>query len=456
MSHIGEGRGVQDIRGGVFLSEKDIEPIARRLLASSRADDCEITIRGGEEQNLRFAHGAATTNRTLADISLRISSHVGRRISSVEIASLDEGAAQAALERSERIARGLPPDQDYVAPLGPQNYAASGRYGEATGTLGMEALAARAGEAIAQGMAAGVDTFGCAASGRRFLAIVNSAGLFAYDRRAEVEISVTARNRADTWSGWAGENALDAGLLAAGAVARRACDKAAQDETPRDPEPGRYAVIFEPDATAELARWLLRALDARATEEGRSFFSGKHDGEPLFDAKLTLFSDPADPLAPDSPIGFEGVAQRARPWIDRGVVASFYRDRAYARKTGAEAVAHPRGFHLRGGETPIEEMIRATKRGLLVTRLWYANMLDPRSLLLTGLTRDGNFVIENGKVVAPARNMRFNASLAEVFARIEALGPSRRVWSAFADAGGAAAPAMLIESFPFSSRSAGI
>ena len=101
-------------------------------------------------------------------------------------------------------------------------------------------------------------------------------------------------------------------------------------------------------------------------------------------------------------------------------------------------------------------MIRATKRGLLVTRLWYANMLDPRSLLLTGLTRDGNFVIENGKVVAPARNMRFNASLAEVFARIGALGPSRRAWSAFKHGGAAGAPAMLIESFPFTSRSAGI
>ena len=176
----------------------------------------------------------------------------------------------------------------------------------------------------------------------------------------------------------------------------------------------------------------------------------------MFDTKLTLSSDPADPLAPDSSIGFEGVAQRARPWIDRGVVASFYRDRAYARKTGTEAVAHPRGFHLRGGETPIEEMILATKSGLLVTRLWYANMLEPRSLLLTGLTRDGNFVIENGKVVAPARNMRFNASLAEVFARIEALGPSRRAWSAFKDAAAAAAPAMLIEGFPFTSRSAGI
>jgi predicted Zn-dependent protease len=442
--------------GRVFLSAQEIEPIARRLMSRSRSDACEIAISGGEEQNLRFAHGAATTNRSLADVSLRVSSHIERRVAFVEIASLDEHAALRALERSEQIVRALPPDADYVPPLGPQHYEASRRYDEKTGTLDMRALAAHAGAAIALGERRGVETFGCAASGRRFMAIVNSAGLFAYDRRAEIEISVTARNSADNWSGWAGENAIRADALDAGEVARRACEKAAYDETPRDIEPGRHLVIFEPQATAELARWLLRALDARATEEGRGYFGGKRAGERLFDAKLTLSSDPADPLAPESPIGFEGLARRARSWIDKGVVVSFYRDRAYARKTGAEAVAHPRGFRVAGGDTPIEEMIRATKSGLLVTRLWYANMLDPRSLLLTGLTRDGNFVIENGKVVAPARNMRFNASLAAVFANIGALGPSRRAWSAFADGAAASAPAMLVEGFPFTSRSAGI
>jgi predicted Zn-dependent protease len=440
----------------VFLSAQDIDPFATRLLARSRADGCEIAIRGGEEQNLRFAHGAATTNRTLSDICLRVSSHIGRRVGSVEISSLDEDAALRALERSESIARALPPDQDYVAPLGPQNYDASRRYCEATGTLRMDALAACAGAAIGEGARRGVETFGCAASGRRFIALANSAGLFAYDCCSEIELSVTARNRADDWSGWAAANEFRAESLDAAEVARRACEKAAYDERPRDLEPGRYTVIFEPAATAELARWLLRALDARVTEEGRGFFSGKCGAGPLFDAKLTLASDPCDPLTPESPIGFEGVAQRARLWIDKGEAASFYRDRAFAQKSGAEAVPHPRSFCVQGGGAPIEEMIRATRRGLLVTRLWYTNMLDPRSLLLTGLTRDGNFVVENGKVVAPARNMRFNASLAEVFAGIGALGPAQRTPSAFKDGGAASAPPMLIESFPFASKSAGI
>ena len=111
---------------------------------------------------------------------------------------------------------------------------------------------------------------------------------------------------------------------------------------------------------------------------------------------------------------------------------------------------------MEGGDASVDDMVRATRRGLLVTRLWYTNMLDPRSLLLTGLTRDGNFLIENGRVVAPARNLRFNQSLGELFARISALGATRRTWSALRDGGVAAAPPMLIESFNFSSRSGGI
>ncbi len=359
------------------------------------------------------------------------------------------------MERSEAIAGALPENPEYVAPLGPREYAKSHRYFEETGTLGLDALAARADEAITEGKRRDVAIFGCVASGRRSLAIANSAGLFAYDRRAELEVSVTARSTADDWSGWAGANEFRAKKLDAGDVARRACWKAAMKARPRELEPGRYTVIFEPDATAELARWLIRALDARIADEGRGYFSGR-SGETLFDAKLTLFSDPGDPVAPECPIGFEGVPQQARTWIERGVVASFYRDRAYAAKTHSEPVAHPRCFHATGGETSLDEMIRATKRGLLVTRLWYANMLDPRSLLLTGLTRDGNFVIENGEIVAPALNMRFNASLAETFARIAALGPSLRVWSAFNDGGASSAPPMMIESFPFASKSAGI
>jgi len=445
----------------MFLSPHDVKTVADRLLARSTADACVIGVEGGEEQSLRFARGGATTNMAVADLTVRISSHVAGRIGSVAVSCLDDDSLDIALARSEEIARLLPADPNYVAPLGPQAYARSRRYDEATGMLTLGALTEAAARVIDEGARREVETFGCAGSGRRFEALATSAGLFAYDRRSEIEISATARNRADTWSGWAGANKFCVGALDVAGVARRACDKAAHDDAPVDLDPGRYTVIFEPAATAELARWLLHMMNARAADEGRSFFSRKGGGiklgEAVFDAKLTLRSSPADPLAPEGAIGFEGVPHESRLWIENGVVSTLYRSRFWAQKTEREAVPHARCFTMGGGgDASLDDMIRATRRGVLVTRLWYTNMVDPRSLLLTGLTRDGNFLIENGRVVAPARNMRFNESLSALFARIEAMGPTERVWRAMGAGGTCAAPPMLVEGFHFSSKSSGI
>ena len=430
------------------------------MIAQSQADACEVEIQGRDEQNLRFAHGGATTNMRVAEVSLRISSHIKGRVGSVSVSSFEEDALLSALARSEAIAQVLPQDPDYVVPLGPQNYARAERYDEVAATLRLDALASWAGVVIEEGKRRGVETFGCAASGHRFRALATSEGLFVYDRASAVEISATARSVNDDWSGWAGANEFCAASLDADRVARTACKKAAQDKPPRDLDPGGHTVIFEPAATAELARWLMSSLNARAADEGRSFFSRKGGGnrrhESLFDPKLTLSSDPGDKLAPKCPIGYEGVPQSPRLWIDRGVIASLYRARAYAQRSGEDAVSHPRSFRMAGGETSLDDMIRATRRGVLVTRLWYTNMLDPRGLLLTGLTRDGNFVIENGRVVAPAGNLRFNQSLAQMFAKIGALGPTERTWSSIRDQGVVAAPPMMIENFNFASKSSGI
>jgi predicted Zn-dependent protease len=444
----------------LLLSRREARSIADRLMAGSKADGCEIVIRGGRENNLRFANGGATTNRTAEKSALRVAAHVKNRVGVVEIASFDESAGLLALAKAEEIARALPEDPDYVPPLGPQRYARSNLFCDDTAALGLDALAASAGLAIEEARTRDVAAFGQVASGASFVARATSAGLFSYERQSAIELSTTARNRSDAWSGWAGAKTIHASSLDSAALARRACDKAAWSMGPRDLEPGAWTVVFEPEATAKLASWLLDSLGARAADEGRSFFSrkggGNRRGERLFDDKLTLRSDPKDLVAPQSAIGHEGAPHRARAWIDKGRLVSLSLDRAYAKKCGAAPVPPPSSFRMEGGPIPIEEMIRATRRGLLVTRLWYTNMLDPRSLLLTGLTRDGNFLIENGRIVAPARNLRFNQSLATLFAQLEALGPAEPTWRALRDEGLSAAPPMLVSGVTFSSRSGGI
>lgn len=444
----------------MFLSPDDAKSITDRLLALSKANSCTILVDGGETQSLRFAHNSATTNVATADVSLRVKSHIGGRTGSVATASLDMGDLESALARSEEIARLLPVDPEFVAPLGSQSYTETSRYDEATGDLGLAFLADAAASAIAQGRKRAVDMFGCATSLRRFEALATSNGLFAYDRWSEIDLSTTARNQADNWSGWAGACEFAAVKLDAQDIGRRAAEKAARDTPILDLEPGRYTVILEPVAVAELARWLLWLMDARAADEGRSFFSGKGGGtklgEQLFDPKLTIRSSPRDPVAPEAAFGAEGVPHRARQWVEKGALRSLWRSRYWAEKSGEEAVPAATSFTIEGGETSIEEMIRQTRRGILVTRLWYTNLVAPRSLLLTGLTRDGNFLIENGEIVAPARNMRFNESLAAIFSRIAALGRSARVWRDMGRGAAISAPPLLVEGFEFSSKSSGI
>lgn len=444
----------------MFLSADDAKAIAEKIIARSNADACVVKIDGGEDHSLRFARGGATTNITTSETSLRISSHIGGRIGSVTTGSLDDSALDAARARSEEIARMLPVDPDYVAPLGPQQYDASARYDDNAESLRLDALAAQAARVIEQGARANVDTFGCASSARRFEALATSAGLFAYERRSEIDLSATARNKSDAWSGWAGAHEFFGARLDAATIARRACEKAAHDAEPIDLEPGDYTVVLEPAAVAELAFWVMSAMDARAADEGRSFYArpggGTLVGERLFDEKLTIRIDPADPLAPEGGVGWEGVPHRPRAFIDKGVVQTLYRSRSWAQKTDAEPVPFARNFIIEGGDASLDDMIRSVKRGILVTRIWYENIVEPKSLLLTGLTRDGNFLIENGRVTAPVRNMRFNQRLGELFGRIGALGQTERTWRAAGGGGAPAAPPMLAEKFHFSSKSSGI
>ena len=443
----------------MFLSKDDAHAIAQRIIDRSQADACSVTVDGGEDHSLRFAKGSATTNLSVDHVSIKISSHIGQRIGSVTTSLVDEASLESARRRSEQIAQMLPIDPEYIAPLGPQHYETSSRYYDNENFLDLDTLASCAQQAITQGDENNVTIFGCLNSIRRFESLTTSTGLFAFDRRSEMDLSITARTPNDDWSGWAGEHVFFPPHLNPGAISSRACKKAAFGCAPVDLEPGAYTVILEPEATAELAFWIMSAMDARAADEGRSFYArpggGTFVGEKLFDEKLTIRVDPSDALAPESAVGYEGVPHRARRFIDQGIVRTLYLSRAWAHKSGQEPVPFARNFVVDGGDMSIEDMIRATKRGVLVTRLWYTNLLDPRTLLLTGLTRDGNFLIENGRITAPARNMRFNQSLGKLFANIAALGPTQRTWRT-AGTGAPAAPPMMAHDFHFSSKSSGI
>jgi len=224
-------------------------------------------------------------------------------------------------------------------------------------------------------------------------------------------------------------------------------------------EPGRYTVVLEPTAVGNLVQLIAGAAQARAADEGRSFFSkpggGTKIGMKVVDERVTLLSDPMDPNAYGSTFGGDGLPTAPMTWIENGVVKNLAYDRFWAQKQGAQASAFSGSLRMNGGTTSVEEMIASTERGLLVTRFWYIRPVDPRTILFTGLTRDGTFLIENGKVTRAVKNLRWNESPIFMLNNIEAMGAPVRV-SASEDGGPGQAvvvPPLKVRDFTFTSLS---
>jgi predicted Zn-dependent protease len=290
--------------------------------------------------------------------------------------------------------------------------------------------------------------------------LANSAGLFVHEPHTGAELTVTARNRAGTWSGWAGVSETRFGRLDAARLGRRAIDKAAHPGTPARLDPGKYTVILEPSAVSDFVGFLLWFMNGRTADEGRSFFSRKDGGnaigEKIFHDDVSIYSDPADPVAPEAIFGDDGLPGERVDWVANGVVRNLTYPRFWAQRKGRAPVPRPHSFVMAGGTTSVDDMIRAVKRGVLVTRLWYIRVVDPQRLLLTGLTRDGNFLIEDGRIVGPAINFRFNESPAALLGNVLAIGRSERTRGGEMEGGASSVPPLLVKDFNFSSPSEAI
>jgi predicted Zn-dependent protease len=441
----------------MMLSPDDAKALADRLLARSKADACIVKIEGKDGANLRFARGNATTDGASSKLSVRVQSHFGKRAGAAQASGLDADALAGAVARSEEIARLAPENPELMPPLGPQAYDPGAGYDAATAAVRVDRLAAEAKPIIAQAGKREVDVAGYAATLQGFTAVATSAGLFAHEPRTAAEFTVTARNRAGTWSGWAGVAETRFGRLDMARIGERAIEKGSHSTAPIALEPGKYTVILEPSAVCDLVGWMFYYMGARYADEGRSFFArkggGNRIGEKLFADGVTIVSDPADAVAPEPTFGDDGLPRHRTVWVEAGVLKNLEYPRFWAEKTGHTPMARPRGFVMAGGTTAVDDMIRDTKRGVLVTRFWYIRMLDPQKLVLTGLTRDGNFLIENGRIVGPANNFRFNESPVAMLANVLALGPSERTRSGEDEDSLCAAPTLLVKDFTFSSRS---
>jgi predicted Zn-dependent protease len=443
-----------------YLTEGEARELTARTLSFSRAEEARVNLNSGTEANTRWAVNQVSTSGESRNASVTVSSAFGRRIGSATTNRFDDDSLRQVVATSERLARLAPEDQEYLGQLGEQIYPeAPHPWFDATANLDAERRAAAVREVAQRAQARGLISTGFIPTRAGSQAVATSRGLFAFNRATGAAFSTTVRTQDGTGSGWAGVALNDWSRIDVRELAERAVEKAELSRNPRPVEPGPWTVILEPQAVGSLIGFMFGQLAARAADEGRSFFSrpggGNRIGERLLSENVTLFTDPNEPMLFTAPFNDEGLPNRRMVWFDQGVLQNLVYDRFWAGRQNVEPTGFPAGFMMMGGDATLEEMIAGTERGLLVTRFWYMRPVDQRTILYTGLTRDGTFLIENGRIMEPVQNLRWNESPVNILRNIQMMGRPEPVLPSEAGGVGSAVvvPPLKVERFNFTSVS---
>lgn len=403
-----------------MLNEKQARATAADVLKAVRkgAAGAEATVwlTSGRSANTRFARNEITSTGDVEETAITVELAFGKRHASASTNQTDADTLSDLVARLKRMTEAAPEDPEYMPVLGPQRYAKSPKaFDDRTAKLVADVRAEAARAALEAGKGQNVTGAGFFTHRGGASAMATSAGLFAYHEQTSVEFTCTARTADGTGSGWAGAWSHRAGDVDAPALARVAIEKGVRSAKPKRLEPGRYQVVLEPAAVQDLLSFLISALSARSADEGRSFMAkpagGTKLGEKLFPDTITLRSDPTAASTPGPTWDRSGIPLEPITWIDAGKIAALSYPRYWAAKQGKEPTGSHSRYELAGGNAPsVADLVKGVKRGVLITRLWYLRWVDPQSILVTGLTRDGVFLIENGEVAHPVNNFRFNES----------------------------------------------
>lgn len=433
-----------------IYTKEEARKIMEKALSFSKADACEVNLNGSESGNIRYARNTVSTAGHRSNQTLVVQSNFGKKSGTATIDEFDDASLEKVVRRAEELAKLSPENPEFMEPLGPQKYDESITYSEATANITPEYRAKVANSSIEPAAAKDVTAAGFLNDSSGFSAMMNSKGLFAYNKSTSANFTVTMRTNDGTGSGWVTRDYNDVSKFDAAEASKIAIDKALMSREAKAIEPGKYTVILEPAASIGLLGNMFGAFNARTADEGRSFMSkeggGTKLGEKIVDERIQLWSDPLNPEVPTGTWNGAGQPLKKMKWIENGVVKNLSYSRYWAKKKGVEAVPFPSNGIMAGGDASLEDLIKDTKKGILVTRLWYIRSVDPQTLLYTGLTRDGTFYIENGKLKHPVKNFRFNESPIIMLNNLETLGQQVRI-------DGNLIPYMKIRDFTFTSLS---
>ncbi|BAV09510.1 Predicted Zn-dependent protease or its inactivated homolog [Filimonas lacunae] len=439
-----------------ILSKEEAQALLKKVIAFSKADAIEVNLYGSDGGNIRYARNAVSTSGGISTTGLVVQSSYGKKVGTATINEFDDASLEKAVRRSEELAHLAPENPEFMPNLGPQQYQESKMYVPATAAINPKLRADAVAKSLEVATQNNLVAAGFWENATRFSAMMNSNGLFAYNTGTDVSFNVTLRTQDGKGSGYASKGYNDINKLDVAAATRIAAQKAANSSSAKALEPGKYTVILEPAAAIVLLENIFFNMDARSADEGRSFLSkagGKTKlGEKLVDERVNIYSDPLNPDMPTSTWSGDGRPQEKIKWIENGAIKNLYYSRYWAKEKNAKSVPFPDSIIVEGGSASLEDLIKGTEKGILVTRLWYIREVDPQTLLYTGLTRDGTFYIENGQIKYPIKNFRFNESPIIMLNNLEELGKPERTVSGESGIQ-ALIPPMKVRDFTFTSLS---
>ena len=432
-----------------------LEALAERILKFSEADETEVEISVVSDALTRFANNTIHQNVAEQKLGISVRAVVDGRTARASTNKTDDDSLRSAVSSAAQLALHQPKNPDLLPMLGPQKHSKIDRFSGATSAATPTTRARAVTKVCQMAQKARQTAAGIFSSGSMHSIMANSKGLFAHYEQTRAEFSVTILE--ENSSGWAKSTSFDIRQIDPEALAESASQKAAGSRNPRELEPGHYTAILEPAAVLDLIGFLFYDFAATAVRDKRSCLTGRL-GKKLFGENITLWDDVYHPLQLGQPFDGEGVPRQKVLLIDRGVPKNLVYSRATAKKMKAKPTGHglslpnehgeaPINLVWGGGDKSVEEMVASTERGVLVTRLWYIREVDPYNKILTGMTRDGTFLVENGRVTGGIRNFRFNQSAIEMLSNVEMLGPAVR--SSGEESFDMVVPAMKIRNFHF-------
>ena len=446
----------------MLLTENEARAICEKLLSYVKADDAVVGVGSENYGHLRFATNAFTTSGARENVNVGVTVWIGNKRGAASTNEIDDESLKATVALAEQLARVSPVDREYMPSLAKQAYKPVNGYVDATSNISVTARAKTINDVITACEKSKVIGAGFHQARGSAGASATKNGNFVYERSSLVSLATTARTPDGTSSGYFLRNHFDVGKLDTARVANEAIRKALEARNPQVLEPGAYPVILEPQAVADLLGFIAFSFDARSAEEGRSPFSlpgGKTKvGEKIFDERINVYSDPWHPDLPGSQSAQAGLPAQRVTLVRNGVLENLVYSRFWAKQKGKEPTPGPVNSIMESSQPPVavEDMIKSMDRGLLLGRFWYIRGVDQRTALQTGLTRDGIWFIEKGKIQYPVKNFRFNQSLIELLApgNVDMIGKPERVGSSEGQGGSSSLlPALKVKAFHFTSQS---